>query len=288
MRKLNSIVLLAMLLAACGRVAANGNPTSTPSGAPTLAPVHVTTIPAPSPTGPAVTATVTRPDPAYAGSPNAPAVMTITAGDGAKLSAEYYPPVVVTKVAGHKAPGVLLLHMLGGSRADWDAFARQLQAQGIAALALDFRGHGASPGPVDWNKSVDDTRAAWEALLAQPEVDPQRTAIVGASIGANLALIVCANNARVAAVAALSPGDDFQGIKPTGLLGNFGNRPVYLIASQDDSYSYASAQHMAPNLGAGETFFYTNAGHGTAMFSNPDLATRLLSWLGVHIGDAKG
>lgn len=290
MRKMFSLCLVGLLLAACGRVAAK------PSSTATLAPVHVTTVPAtpvvgvtPAAAGRAAGATPTgNVVPAVRPTPGAPVSVTITAGDGARLSAEYYPPAAVTRVAGQKAPGVLLLHMVGGSRADWDPFARQLQAQGMAALALDFRGHGASAGPADWNKSVDDTRAAWETLLSMPEVDPQRTAIVGASIGANLALLVGANNARVAAAIALSPGDDFMGIKPAGLLSNFGNRPVYLIASQDDSYSYASAQHMAPNLASGETFFYTNAGHGTGMFSNPDLATRLLGWLSVHIGDAKG
>ena len=135
---------------------------------------------------------------------------------------------------------------------------------------------------------MDDTRAAWEALLARTEVDPQRAAIVGASIGANLALIVGANNSNVAAVAALSPGTDFQGLKPAGLLSNFGHRPVYLIASVDDPYSYTSAQQMSPLLAGGESFYYQTAGHGTAMFSNPDLATRLLGWLSVHIGNAKG
>lgn len=283
MRIVLSVWVVGMLLAACGRAGA--------SATPTRAPVHVTTLTATS-----VAAATAGPTAAPAGlvataarpTPNAPVAMTIAASDGAQLSAEFYPPAVVTKVAGQKPPGVLLLHAAGGSRADWDDFARLLQAQGMAALVLDFRGHGASPGPIDWNKSVDDTRAAWQALLARPEVDPQRTAIVGASIGANLALIVGANNNKVAAVVALSPGDDFHGLQPTGLLSNFGNRPVYLIASQDDSNSYASSQHMAPHLAGGETFYYTNAGHGMAMFSNPDLATRLLSWLGVKIGDAKG
>src|SRR5262249_14737487 len=120
------------------------------------------------------------------------------------------------------------------------------------------------------------------------EVDPERTALVGASIGANVALIVGANNPKVAAVAALSPGDNFQGLAPGGLLSNFGGRPVYLIASQDDSYSYASAQHMAQQLQDGHTYNYTDAGHGTAMFKNPDLATRLMNWLGVKLGIGKG
>jgi pimeloyl-ACP methyl ester carboxylesterase len=265
------------LAAACGR-SAKAAPT------PTLAPVNIiaaTATPAAgTPTG--AVATAIRP------TPGAQVSVTVTAGDGAQLAAAFYPPVVVTPVAGQKAPGVLLLSMYGGSHADWDAFARQLQAQGMAALALDYRGSGGSPGPADWNKSVDDTRAAWEALLARPEVDPQRAAIIGASIGANLALIVGANNSNVATVVALSPGTDFQGLQPTGLLSNFGQRPVYLIASADDPYSYTSAQQMAPLLPAGEAFYYQTAGHGTAMFGDPDLATRLLGWLSVHIGSAKG
>ncbi len=282
MRKILSLWLVTMLLTACGPVAAKAGPTAT------LVPVHATIVTATAVPATATTAPAASAVPGARPTPAAPVTVTITASDGSKLSADYYPPVIVTQVAGKKAPGVLLLHMLPGSRADWAAVARQLQAQGMAALALDFRGHGASAGPEDWGKSIDDTRAAWETLLSMPEVDPQRTAIVGASVGANLALLIGANNAKVEAVVALSPGDDFLGIRPTGVLSNFGNRPVYLIASQDDAYSYASAQHMAPHLAGGETFFYTNAGHGTAMFSNPDLATRLLGWLGVKIGDAKG
>jgi dienelactone hydrolase len=291
MRNLLSLWLVVMLLTACGRTAAKASPTPGSPGTATHAPVHITTLPATANATANAAATAAAGStvvPAARPTAGAPVVVTITASDGKKLSADYYPPVVITRVAGQKAPGVLFLHMVGGSRADWAALARQLQAEGIASLALDFRGQGASAGPEDWNKSVDDTRAAWETLLSMPEVDSQRTAIVGASIGANLALIVGANNAKVATVVALSPGDDFQGVRPTGLLSNFGNRPVYLIASQDDSYSYSSVGHMAPHLAAGETFFYTNAGHGTAMFSNPDLATRVLAWLGVHIGDAKG
>jgi hypothetical protein len=76
--------------------------------------------------------------------------------------------------------------------------------------------------------------------------------MVGASIGANLALVAGAKNAGVAAVVALSPGDDFLGVAPAGALGRFASRPVYLIASQDDAYSFATVQHLAPKLAAGE------------------------------------
>ena len=286
MRKLWCLGLVLMLASACQSTGAQATATFIPSpvigATATLAsPIVTSPTGTPSPTPSGAVATVARPTPGAAGP------LTITAGDGVKLAAVYYPPVIVTQIAGQKAPGVLLLHMNGGSKADWDSLAKGLQAQGMGVLAIDFRGHGQSPGPVDWNKSVDDARAALQDLQSRSELDPKRTAIVGASIGANIALIVGANN-PVAAVAALSPGEDFAGIKPGGLLSNFGTRPVYLLASQDDAYSYTSAQKMLPLLAGGESFYYQTAGHGTAMLSNPDLPTRLLAWLGVQIGEPKG
>jgi pimeloyl-ACP methyl ester carboxylesterase len=278
MRAWLSALLLAALLAGCGRRAP-----ASPTPAVTLPAVEIVTstqTPVPTATGPVPT--VARPTPA------APVALAITAPDRTQLAAGYYAPVVFEPVAGGQAPGVVLVHMLGGSRADWDGLARDLQSAGFAVLALDLRGHGGSPGPEDWEKSIGDVAAAWQALRARSEVDPDRTALVGASIGANLVLIVGANNAGVAAVAALSPGGDYHGLKPQGLLPNFGNRPVYLLASQDDPAAYASAQAMVGDLSAGEAFYYQAAGHGTAMLDNPDVGTRLLNWLGVKLGEAKG
>jgi dienelactone hydrolase len=131
-------------------------------------------------------------------------------------------------------------------------------------------------------------RAAWDVLVARPEVDPALCAIVGASIGANLALIVGANNPEVVTVVALSPGVDYQNLKPSGLLGNFGQRPIFLIASQDDKYSYDSVKQMAPLAPQAATHYFATAGHGTAMFADPHLNTLLFDWLEGKIGAAKG
>jgi pimeloyl-ACP methyl ester carboxylesterase len=242
--------------------------------------VHVT--PPLSPATATVLPDYTRPTPA------APVDVAIRAADNVELAAAYYAPVVAAPVAGEGAPGILLVHMLDGSRLDWDPFARELQSNGFAVLALDLRGYGNTPGPADWDAAVGDVAAAWRNLRVRPEVDYNRTAIVGASIGGNLALIVGSNNPDINAVVALSPGEDYRGLRPTGLLPNFDNRPVLLIASQDDPQSYAAAQEMDPALEAGETYYYLDAGHGTEMFTETDLNTRLLSWLAVKLGEAKG
>jgi pimeloyl-ACP methyl ester carboxylesterase len=220
--------------------------------------------------------------------PAAPITATISAAEAAALSASYYAPVVVEPVAGEGAPGVVLVHGLEGSRADWATLALELQVNGFAVLAVDLRGHGASPGPADWGAAAGDVAAAWRHLSARPEVDRARTALVGAGLGANLALIVGANNPDIAAVAALSPGDDYQGLRPAGLLPNFGDRPVFLVASRDDAPSYQAAQAMLPALANGDAYYYLTAGHGVAMLAETDLPTRLLSWLAVQIGEPKG
>jgi len=274
LRRPAPFLLLVLALSACARATAIPPSTLVP---PTLAPVAINVVTA----TPAATATGA---PGYTRhTPAAPITTTITAADDTALSAAYYTPAIAESVAGEGAPGVVLVHGLAGANADWEAFARDLQGNGFAVLVLDLRGYGGSPGPADWEASVSDVAAAWRHLSARREVDRDRTALVGVSLGANLALLVGANNADVAAVVALSPGDDYQGVLP-----NFSSRPVLLVASRDDDPSYQAAQALAPALAAGETYYYLTAGHGLAMFTETDLSTRLLSWLSVKIGEAKG
>jgi dienelactone hydrolase len=281
MKKLGLVLALALSLAAC-----NGQ---APSEAPTLPPPQVvvmtsTAAPAPSPATP-------RPGsatPSTAVTPAAPIPAMLAVPDGARLATTFYPSLQTGSPAGAKAPGVLLLPMLGQSRADWDPFARALQQRGFAVLSVDLRGQGESSGPVDWAKSPADTQAVWQALIARPEVAADHSGIVGASIGANLALIIGAKNPNVATVIALSPGQDYMGLQPAGQLGNFGQRGVLFVASQDDTYSYDSVRQMAPLAPKGETNYFAKAGHGLDMFSMPTLAPLLFSWLEDHLGMLKG
>lgn len=277
MKKLLLILLL-------GLTACSGNviPTATPL--PPLVTVSTFTPP------PVATATQTTPraSPLPLPTPSEPLNLTITASDQAQLAATFYPPITA------KAPSVLLLHMLGGCscRKDWDPFARELQKRGFAALALDLRGHGDSPGPEDWvKKSPGDVLAAWDVLTHRPEVDQKSSAIIGASIGANLALIVGANNPDVVAVVALSPGEDYQGLRPLGVLGNFALPParlVLLVASAEDTYSYSGVQKMATQFPTLQTQYLANAGHGTAMLSDAAFVEFLFNWLDRHVAILKG
>ncbi len=236
--------------------------------------------------GPAPTATVPEPvrvttAPTATPPPSANfRLLTITAADGVTLVGAFYPPETAP------VPGVMLLHMAGRQKEEWTSLATQLQEDGYAVLALDLRGHGESEGEPDWAAMPDDVSRAWVALADQPEVDPERTAIVGASIGANLALVAAAAEARVRAVVLLSPGLDYQGVRTEEAMVAYGERPVLIAASENDMYGAGSAQILA-GLAQGPQVLtiYPHAGHGTAMFgSQPDLADLILGWLRTQLG----
>jgi hypothetical protein len=85
--------------------------------------------------------------------------------------------------------------------------AERLSAAGIAVLRVDDRGTGKSSLPTkqsSYRDLVADTRAAFEFLLARREIDARRIALVGHSEGAQTALVLGAEDARVAAVAVLA------------------------------------------------------------------------------------
>jgi acetyl esterase/lipase len=113
--------------------------------------------------------------------------------EGIDLAGTLYVPVDLPA----PRPGVILLHMLRQDRSSWDAFARQLADAGYTALSVDLRGHGETGGVVDWDLAVADLQQAWQFLAGKDEINQDRTALIGASIGANLALIAAAEEASV-------------------------------------------------------------------------------------------
>jgi pimeloyl-ACP methyl ester carboxylesterase len=264
------LVCLALVLPACGMLAP---PSPTPTETPRPTPVTVIpAVPTLDLTGqPGVS------DATAAAGPNQGAVPTgveMPAADGLVLRGLFYP-------GPEKAAGVLLLHMLGGNKEDWGSLAAALQAAGLAVLAMDMRGHGASGGEPDWTAAQDDVRAMLDFLRAQPNVDPERVALVGASIGANLALTGCADHEACRTVVLLSPGLDYHGVTTEDEMPRLGERPVLLVASEDDSYSAQTARTLdGLAQGEHELEMYESAGHGTAMFNvEPGLHDLIVDWL---------
>ncbi|HLY27817.1 MAG TPA: alpha/beta fold hydrolase, partial [Aggregatilineales bacterium] len=132
------------------------------------------------------------------------------------------------------APAILLLHMLGSNKESWQPFAVQLQAAGYSVLAIDLRGHGESGGAMDWTKAPGDVDSVVGQMHSLPGIDPNRLSVIGASIGANLALVTCADTKLCHSAVLISPSLDYEGIKTLPALGAYGKSPLLIVASRDD------------------------------------------------------
>ena len=178
-------------------------------------------------------------------------------------------------------PGVLLLHMIYGQRQDWDAFGKTLAQNGLAALAIDLRGHGETGGEMEWELTRLDLDQVWEAFGELPEIDPNRSAVIGASMGANMAVLLGADQPGVRALVLLSPGVNYYQVLTPKPLAEYGERPVLIIASQEDAYAASSAEELLKYArGEAQLEMFTEIGHGTQMLANqPNLTTLILEWL---------
>lgn len=211
--------------------------------------------------------------------PTAPEKVTYEGADGLQIAGDLYLP------SGQNLPAVMLLHMLGSSRADWVNFAETLADNCYAALAVDMRGHGETGGEADWTKALEDLQRGLQYLEGRPEINGTKTAIVGASIGANMALRTAAVQPEVQTVVLLSPGLDYQGVTTEDALAQYGNRPILIVASEEDSYAADSSQTLASQAqGLTKVQIYQSAGHGTAMLNNePDLSGLIVDWLNSNV-----
>ncbi len=202
--------------------------------------------------------------------------VTIESGDLA-IVGDYYP-------AEAEADAVLLLHMLSSRRSAWEPLIVPLTDAGYAVLAVDMRGHGDTGGTRDWDAAQQDTLNLLAWLRQQPNV--RSTSVVGGSIGANLALMGCAADTECATVVALSPGADYVGVRPgDALIDGLADRPVLLVASQDDRPSGTDVKAWIPETqGDVGVRVYAGRAHGTNIFgSQPGLAPLILSWLDEHL-----
>ncbi len=202
--------------------------------------------------------------------------VSLRTGDGVTIAATWYDP------SARPAPGVILLHMLGRSRREWEGVAARLAAEGIGALTIDLRGHGESSGDAagDFTTMLKDVAAARHHLAARPEVAHSRIGIAGGSLGANLAVLSAADDTAVASTALLSPSLDYRGLRIDSAIRKYGGRPVLIVVSDDDAYAMRTSKELQKAGGGVREILVLNAaGHGTNMLArSPDLARSLVEW----------
>jgi dienelactone hydrolase len=209
--------------------------------------------------------------------------ITFKTKDGVTIAGNYFKPLR------KQAPVFLLLHMMPAAKESWNDFASIIQKNGCAALAIDLRGHGESTDmngvrleykefkDEEHRNSMNDIASAKEFLAGQSDLDMSRIVIVGASIGANLALWQASIDKDVRLIILLSPGLNYRGIQADELAPKF-KGPVYIVASEGDTKSADSSRKLA-GIFSGETKLEIVHGdlHGTNTF-NPKIMNDLLEW----------
>jgi len=200
----------------------------------------------------------------------------LTTNDGTKIAYDYF--------AGAGTKGVVLVHQLPSNRKSWAQLVPKLQEKRWHVIAIDYRGRGESGGQLqsaqDYQNIGLDVDAAIEFLASK---GVGSIAVVGASIGANHAILAGDRDVRVNAVVLLSPGIDYRGVKTDVAAAKF-TKALFTAAAKDDAYAAESAQKIHDLAkGVKELKIYDNAGHGTNMFVMPDLIPAIVNFVEKNI-----
>jgi len=219
------------------------------------------------------------------------------ASDDLSLVATYYP------VETNAGPAVILLHSYGKKRDEWNDIAPLLQRNGIAALAIDLRGHGESTRrltadgpqlvdvhnfqPRDFQDMLLDINIAFDWLVQQPGIDKHHIAIVGSDLGANLALRYGAFNEDIVAFVLVSPSIINHNVRADDVIGKIGKRPLRIVIARDDAFVFESTNHLlelrkqaGQSLGDDELIVTTGYLHGTPLLTGvKGLTAQVFGWL---------
>ncbi len=130
------------------------------------------------------------------------------------------PGVLLLPDGPEPASAALLLHGYSSRKEHLADVGRGLLAHGIASLAIDLPLHGSRSDPLQaqslrnpfqiaslWRTAVGESVLATRYLAAHPEIDGERLAVVGYSMGAFLAVQLAAGEPALRAVALAAGGD---------------------------------------------------------------------------------
>jgi alpha-beta hydrolase superfamily lysophospholipase len=190
------------------------------------------------------------------------------------------------------AKSVLLLHMMPATKESYIPLAEELCAKGFNVLAIDFRGHGesgettaeASPEE-DVPKYFMDARAALSWL--EDTHKSNAIGLVGASIGANIALQCLKHDHVLKRAVCLSAGLDYYGVKAMDFVTELQpDQAVLFVGSKDDvrksgiDCATQAEQLYKRATGKKEKIIFDTGGHGTDMWEHhPELIDKIVSFL---------
>ena len=212
----------------------------------------------------------------------------LRAADGTLLKATYHG-------AARPGPGVIMLHMCDNSdRRAWNDLGAMLNARGISAIAMDYRGHGESGGVRDADLTREERRrislelwpgdldAAFNYLVSQPGVVKDRIAIVGGSCGAGFGMVMAQRHPEIKTMVLLAGGQMIA----AEFLPTVPWMPILAVASHDDDGAVAMMKRILSHSTNAHNRLkeYATGGHGTDLFrTHKDLEPMIADWLVEHL-----
>src|SRR6266478_1521859 len=106
----------------------------------------------------------------------------------------------------HPCPSLIVCHGAGDFKENYFELCEFLAGKGIAALAIDMHGHGASGGArfhVNINEWVADVQAAIKFLASHPQIDPDKICGFGISSGGTAILEAAVIDSKLKVLVAL-------------------------------------------------------------------------------------
>lgn len=211
--------------------------------------------------------------------------VALTTADNYKIHATLIKPKRVNK----ESPAVILIHQGFSNREEWRFLFPRLVDQGYAVLAIDLRGHGNSQklttGKIaalfnDPEQAPFDLKAAIDFLAECDDIDSRRVAVVGASIGANLAVAGIHRYGVKTAVAVSGKTEAAQNLAGDKTLKL---RRIYFIASMEQQGNRAAwAREMYEMTAEPRRLSiakHSNS-HGVGIFlDQPELVDQVIDWL---------
>jgi dienelactone hydrolase len=220
-----------------------------------------------------------------------PETVTYQTEDGVRIAASWFLPPGVTN-----PPVVILLHEEGGSRAQWNDLIPILVDKGYAVLAPDLRGHGESTTIVRDGQEQLATFVREEALLdvvaaltwlqGRNDIDLNRTGVIGAGVGADLAYMSTGVFAPVRAAIALTPHPHTPEDPLYSIIRDFTAHDVFIMAGGRRQWEEAVTLGIRINFPEGRRYIETPDLEGVALLANDDVIKDTLEFFEERVRSA--
>ena len=202
-------------------------------------------------------------------------------------------------------PAALLLHGYTSRKERMaESIGAALLARGVASLAVDLPLHGeratgerepSMRNPIalvgQWRLALDEAALSLGYLVARKEVDGDRLAVVGYSLGSFLGVTIAARSSHVRALVLAAGGDLPDGlpferlvrsvVDPVRSVRELAGRPLLMVhGKRDRTVTPAQARRLFDAAGEPKTLRWWDAGHWLPPAAIADAADWLAETLG--------